>query len=120
MTKTTLVLGASAKRERYSNQAVRKLLTHGHPVVAVGRRTGTIDGLPIVTAIPADLPVHTITMYLNADVQRVWEKILLDLSPARIIFNPGAENPRFAEVARARGIEVLEACTLVMLGTGQY
>ena len=64
--------------------------------------------------------MHTITMYMNERNQMEWEQKLLDLSPQRIIFNPGAENPRLAGAAGRAGIEVLNACTLVMLSTGQY
>ena len=48
------------------------------------------------------------------------EKQLLALHPKRIIFNPGAENAAFAKEAETAGIEALEACTLVMLGTGHF
>ena len=120
MGKTTLVLGASANEERYSNRAVKKLIAHGHPVIAVGRREGMIGDQPILKGMPSDAVVDTVTMYLNAHNQEAWEKIVLDLAPRRIIFNPGAENREFASQAETRGIEVLEACTLVMLGTGQY
>ncbi len=34
--------------------------------------------------------------------------------------NPGAENEDLATKARAAGIEVEEACTLVLLQTGQF
>jgi hypothetical protein len=59
-------------------------------------------------------------MYLNKDRQKEYEEYILSLHPKRIIFNPGAENPAFAERAAAAGIAPLEACTLVMLSTGQY
>jgi uncharacterized protein len=120
MGKTTLVLGASENPDRYSNRAVRKLIAYGHRVVAVGRRDGKIDEQAIRKEAPSDVPIDTVTVYLNARNQKEWESAVLDLSPSRIIFNPGAENRRLADAARARGIEVLEACTLVMLGTGQY
>jgi hypothetical protein len=45
---------------------------------------------------------------------------LLALRPARIIFNPGTENPAFEAAAKALGMEVVEGCTLVMLATGTY
>jgi hypothetical protein len=45
---------------------------------------------------------------------------LLSLSPRRIIFNPGTENPDFMEKAEAQGIEVVAGCTLVMLRAGTY
>jgi len=37
-----------------------------------------------------------------------------------VIFNPGAENPDLAERLRKQGVETLEACTLVLLRTGQF
>lgn len=119
-TTTTLVLGASPKPERYANMAVRRLVEHGHPVLAVGRREGAIGDVPIRTDIPSGKRIHTVTIYLNENNQAGWEARLLALHPERIIFNPGAENPRLAKAAADAGVEVVEACTLVMLGTGQY
>lgn len=116
----TLVLGASPNAQRYSNQAVRLLRGHGHPVTAVGLRASSIEDVPIVTTIPPGLAPHTVTFYLNAGNQAVWEEPVLSLRPARLIFNPGAENPPFARRAEALGIAVEEACTLVMLRTGQF
>ena len=37
-----------------------------------------------------------------------------------MIFNPGAENPGAYERLEAGGIEVVEACTLVLLRTNQF
>jgi hypothetical protein len=45
---------------------------------------------------------------------------LLALNPKRIIFNPGTENEPFMQAAKDQGIDALEACTLVMLSTGQF
>ena len=45
---------------------------------------------------------------------------LLALKPRRVIFNPGAENPALEDGLRAAGIEVEDACTLVLLRTGQF
>ena len=118
--KTTLVLGASLKPERYANMAVRKLRTHGHPVVAVGLREGMIGDTPVLKAVPDGSKVHTVTMYLNAANQEAWRKRVLALHPRRIIFNPGAENPALAKEAELAGIEPMEACTLVLLSTGQF
>lgn len=117
---TTLLLGASLNPERYSNRAIRALRQHGSPVVAVGLREGTVLDVPIVRTIPAGTRVDTVTMYLNAANQAVWTDAVLGLKPRRIIFNPGAENPALAASARALGIEVEEACTLVLLATGQF
>src|SRR5690242_1168548 len=98
---TTLVLGASPKPDRYSNLAVRRLVQHGHPVVAIGLRENTIDAVKILREIPADAAVHTVTLYMNETNQRSWEQRILALKPKRIIFNPGAENPSLEKAARA-------------------
>jgi hypothetical protein len=52
--------------------------------------------------------------------QKQYYDYILSLHPRRVIFNPGAENPELATLARANRIEPVEACTLVMLSTGQY
>ena len=115
-----MVLGASLKPHRYSNLAVRRLAAHGHPVLAVGLREGAIDGIPVLTAVPEGSDIHTITLYLNPDNQQPWHTTILRLHPKRVIFNPGAEDDRFARMLAERGVEVVEGCTLVMLSVGTY
>jgi len=97
-----------------------KLMAHGHEVVPVGLRSGMIGDMPILHEIPVGGHVHTITLYLNPMVQEAWHDRILAMAPERIIFNPGTEHAEFAERAAEQGIEVVEGCTLVMLGTGQY
>jgi predicted CoA-binding protein len=120
MQKTTLVLGASNRPEKYSYMAVQQLQSAGHKVIAVGVRPGKIGSVNIVQEIPPSALVHTVTLYLNANNQFSYIDILLKLKPVRMIFNPGAENPLLKEKANAVGIITLEACTLVMLRTSQY
>jgi len=74
----------------------------------------------VVRDIPPGTAIHTVTLYLNAHNQGAWRERLLAVKPKRIIFNPGAENPVFAAEATRQGIAVEEACTLVLLSTGQY
>jgi len=45
---------------------------------------------------------------------------LLELNPKRVIFNPGTENKLLVEILEKNKIEAIEACTLVLLSTGQY
>jgi hypothetical protein len=45
---------------------------------------------------------------------------MLALQPKRIIFNPGTENDELMSLASKQGIICQEACTLVLLSTGQY
>jgi predicted CoA-binding protein len=118
--KKTVVLGASANPERYSNLAVRRLRNAGHPVAAIGRTPATVGDVEIATDQRAVTDVDTVTLYLNPNNQKEYYDYILSLHPRRIIFNPGAENAELAALASAHGIEPVEACTLVLLSTGQY
>ena len=116
----TLVFGASTNPERYSNKAMRMLKEYGHSIVAIGGRESEFEGTKIMTGHPSLEGIDTITMYMGDARQTEHEDYLLSLQPRRIIFNPGAENISLAQKAREKGVEVVEACTLVMLRTGQY
>ncbi|TNE55075.1 MAG: CoA-binding protein [Bacteroidetes bacterium] len=116
----TLVIGASEKINRYSNKAVRALNKHGFEVIAFGPRLGQIDHTAIENTWNPDWEVDTVTLYINPLVQESYEDNILKLQPRRVIFNPGTENSEFEEKLEQAGIETLEACTLVMLATGQY
>ena len=120
MNKKTLVVGASENLERYSNKAVKMLNEYGHEIVALGARSGKIDDIDIITEQPTDIDFDTVTMYLGPSRQKDVEDYIIGLKPQRIIFNPGSENSEFEEKAKAKGIEVIEACTLVMLRSNQY
>ncbi len=118
--KKTVVLGASDNPARYSFEAVSRLRKYGHEVVAVGRKAAEVAGVSIVTEPPAEENVDTVTLYLNPTAQENYYDYILSLHPKRIIFNPGTENDALVELAQQNGIEPIEACTLVMLSTGQY
>ena len=118
--KKTLVLGASPNPDRYSNLAVKRLRMRGHPVVAVGVKEGSIADVEIQKGQPAENEIDTVTMYLNPLRQKEYYDYIINLKPRRIIFNPGAENSELEELANKNNIEPIEACTLVMLSTGQY
>lgn len=116
------VLGASPKKDRYANKAVTELLKFGHEVVPVNPAYAEIEGLPVASELAALAPgsIDTLTVYVGADRSGALGAAMVDLRPRRVIFNPGAENPELAEALRAEGIEALEACTLVLLRTGQF
>ena len=116
----TLVIGASPKSNRYSNIAIDRLIGYGHTVYALAKRKNNAHGIEIADA-PVELEnIHTVTIYLRDYRQKDLYDYVLSLKPKRIIFNPGAENKELEDKAKAQGIEVLNACTLVMLSTNQY
>ncbi|RYG04663.1 MAG: CoA-binding protein [Chitinophagaceae bacterium] len=118
--KKTLVLGASNNPDRYSFLAINKLRKYGHPVVAIGKKQAQVADVEILKEKTQFEEVDTVTLYLGPQNQEEYYDYILGLHPRRIIFNPGAENDELYEMAEKNGIEPIEACTLVMLSTGQY
>jgi len=118
----TVIIGASPNPDRVAYQAAGMLKANGHEFIPVGIKEGEVLNQKILlqTDLKNIKDVHTVTLYVRADLQPGWYQDILGLKPKRIIFNPGTENPEFEALASKNGIEATEACTLVLLSTGQY
>ncbi|SHG28476.1 hypothetical protein SAMN05443549_103123 [Flavobacterium fluvii] len=118
--KKTLVLGASAKPDRYAYLAITQLVEKGHSVLAIGQNAGEVAGVKIQTkAIPLK-NIDTVTLYLNPTRQRDYYNYIVEAKPKRVIFNPGTDNPEFRQLLELNNIKVEVACTLVLLSINQY
>jgi predicted CoA-binding protein len=116
-----VVLGASPKPERYSNQAVRALVEHGHRVIPVHPLLKKIAGVVAVPALSGvKEPVNTLTLYVGPERGKELLQEMIKLGPDRVIMNPGTESDEIEEELNASNIPVLRACTLVMLRTDQF
>ena len=116
----TLVLGGSLNSFRYSYKAITSLRERGFPVVSIGRKEGLVSDVHIVSALATYEDIHTVSIYLSEENQKKYEEYILSLKPKRIIFNPGAENMKLYQMAESMGVEVMNACTLVLLSLNQY
>ncbi|CAN5313932.1 CoA-binding protein [soil metagenome] len=122
MKKKTVIIGATPNTSRYAYAAAGRLTQYNHDFVPVGIKTGEVFGKQILNLRlkPEISDVDTVTLYIGPQHQPEWYDYILSLKPKRVIFNPGTENDEFVKKFEDTGAEVLEACTLVMLGTGQY
>lgn len=118
------VLGASSDSSRYSYKAMQMLQEHGHTTIPIHPREPEVLGVKVVadiaTLVKEGKKVDTLTMYVNPALSAKYEQDILKLHPQRVIFNPGSENPALEKVLVENGIKVEEACTLVLLRTGQF
>ena len=115
------VLGASPKEDRYSFKAMRLLKEHGHKPIPIHPAGHTVDGVPGLKSLSEiEQPVDTLTVYVNSKISGGLKDDILKINPRRVIFNPGAENEELTEVLENAKIEVVTACTLVMLDTGAF
>ncbi len=115
------VLGATPKEDRFSYKAVHMLKEHNHSPIPVHPAGHTVDGIPgVKTLDDIKEPVDTLSMYVGPQISDGEYERIIRLKPRRVIFNPGSENPELAAKLRAAGIEVVEACTLVMLKSDEF
>ena len=115
------VIGASNKPHRYSYQAVLLLKENGHEVFPVHQRIEEIEGTRVYKSIQnIDDDIDTVTMYVGGKISTLIGQDIIDKKPKRIVFNPGTENPDLENRANENGIEIINACTLVMLKTGHF
>lgn len=120
MSKKTLIIGATPDPTRYAYRAAHVLTAKGHPIVNIGIKKGEVAGVPIQRAGEIEEGVHTITLYVGGAHQPDYYDYIINTHPARVIFNPGAENEELENLLVSHGIEPVEACTLVLLSIGQY
>lgn len=119
--KVVVVLGASPKAERFSNQAVRLLKEHGYTVIPVHATAASIEDLPAVKDLHAIRDkVFTLSVYLGAERSGVLADAIIALRPARVVLNPGTESPALENNLKAHGIDVVQDCTLRMLREGRF
>jgi len=122
MVNVVLRLWPSCITKRTLLNELSLLVDNHHEIVPIGVKSGEVFGKLIldIGSKPSIEDVDTITLYLGPQHQPEHYEYLLSLKPKRVIFNPGTENVEFEKKVEESGAEALEACTLVMLSTGQY
>jgi len=117
-----VILGASDNPARASYTAAQLFQDNRKEWIPIGIKASTILGKEILNLREKPLieNVDTITLYISPANQIEWYEYILSLKPRRIIFNPGTENNELVSLAKSAGIKTENACTLVLLSTGQY
>jgi predicted CoA-binding protein len=115
------VLGASAKQERYSYKALKLLAEKGHTVFPVNPGLNEIEKIKVYHSLPEiKEKIDVVTVYLSPERSSPLADEIISVSPIGIIFNPGAENNELCRRLAENGIETLNACTIVMLISGEF
>ena len=116
-----MIIGASDDPARYSYKAMMALLGAGFPIVLVHPRIKQINAHPVIAKLDeVTTGIDTVTLYVRPSISEPLAQDLINLHPRRVIFNPGTESNSLAQMLTTEGIEVQEACTLVLLSTGQF
>ena len=119
--KVVVVLGASPKLDRYSNKAVALLKERGFDVIPVHPRAKSVQGISVVADMDSiEDDIDTLTVYVNRELLSKSVDTILRLKPGRVIFNPGTESEEALGILERNDIQIIKACTLVLLKTGQF
>lgn len=120
--KKTVIIGATTNPSRYAYVAAGMLTEYEHEIIPIGIKKGEVFGKAIldIKQRPSLSDVDTVTLYIGPQHQPEHYDYILNLKPKRVIFNPGTENPEFEKMVEESGAEAMEACTLVLLRSGQY
>ena len=111
------VIGASSDRAKYGNKAVRAYLKHGWTVYPVHPKEKTIEGARVYASI-REVPagVDRIALYVPPEVGERLVDDVAAVRPREFFVSPGTESPALIERARARGLDPIQACPIVMVG----
>jgi uncharacterized protein len=117
MPRTVAVIGASSDHRKFGNKAVRAFHAHGDTVYPVNPHERLIEGLavyPSVLAIPG--PIDMATMYVPPEIGVQILDELARKGVGEVWLNPGSESDALVARARALGLNVIEACSVIGIG----
>lgn len=112
------ILGASEDRKKFGNRAVRAFANQGYTVYPVHPKAKVIEGLRVYPSI-LDIPVSSVdkvSVYLAPEIGITLLEQILKKKPKELWLNPGAESAELINKAKALGLNVIAACSIVAIG----
>ncbi len=117
MGKVVAVIGASSKRHKFGNKALRAFQNHGFTVIPINPNESEVEGqktYPTVLAYPGRIDMATVYVPPAAGV-----RVMDDLKQkgiAEVWLNPGADDRAVVQRARQLGLNIVQACSIVGIG----
>ena len=117
MPKTVAVVGASSRRAKFGNKALRAFLAEGHRVLAINPNEAEVEGLKTYASVlDVPEPIDMATVYVQPDVTLRLLEEFQRKGIAEIWVNPGAEDDAVMAEARRRKMNVFFACSIIAIG----
>ncbi|NLN93731.1 MAG: CoA-binding protein [Candidatus Hydrogenedens sp.] len=111
------IVGASSDRKKYGNKALRAFVEGGWKVFPVNKAGGIIEGLEVFTSLDEITEkVDRVSMYLPAALGITMLDQVLRKMPCEFYLNPGSESDELIALAREKGLEPIQACSIVNIG----
>jgi uncharacterized protein len=114
---SVIIVGASNKRDRFANKAVRAYRDLGWTVYPVHPVERMVEGIPCSPTI-AEIPGRAAVMSLYVPPAAGLE--IIGGAPAKgvrdVYVNPGSGSPELVERIRELGMNPIEACSIIAVG----
>ena len=117
MSKRVAIIGASNDRNKYGNKALRAFERQGYAVIPINPNESTVEGhKTFASVLDVPGPIDMATVYIHADAGvRVMEQ-LAKKGVGEVWLNPGADDDVVVDRARALGLQVIQACSIIGIG----
>ena len=123
MPKTVAVIGASSKRHKFGNKALRAFVSQGYTVLAINPNEREVEGVKTYASVlDVPGPIDMATVYVPGHIGvRVMDDIAQKKIP-EVWLNPGADDDPVVARAKALGVNVIQACSIMAIGEspGRY
>lgn len=117
MPKTVAVIGASSRRYKYGNKALRAFVQQGYTVIPINPNETEVEGQKTfgsVLDVPG--PIDLATVYVPPEIGvRVMDELARKQIP-EVWLNPGADGDEVVARAKALGLNVIQACSIMGIG----
>ena len=115
--KTVAVIGASSNRNKFGNKALRAFERQGYTVIPINPNESTVEGhKTFASVLDVPGPIDMATVYLHADAGVGVMEQLAKKGVGEVWLNPGADDDEVVDRARALGLNVIQACSIIGIG----
>ena len=119
---TVAILGASSDRSKFGNKSVRAHAKAGYQVFPVNPNVDEVEGLKAYPSL-ADVPVEHLDRISVYVPPSVGVKLLSDIQARganEVWFNPGSDSGEVVSQAKALGLNIIRACSIVDVGQSPH
>ncbi len=115
--KTVAVIGASSNRNKFGNKALRAFERRGYKVIPINPNEAEVEGHETFASV-LDVPgeIDMATVYVPAGPGVTVMEQLAEKGIAEVWLNPGADDHAVVERARALGLNIVQACSIIGIG----
>jgi predicted CoA-binding protein len=119
--KTVAVIGASSNRAKFGNRALRAFERQGYKVLAINPNEAEVEGHKTYKSVlDVDGPIDMATVYVPGHIGVAIMDDLAKKGVPEIWINPGADEDAVLERAKALGLKVIVACSIMGIGESPW